>query len=91
MNNSSKKVLLLQGTPMEIGQSLTNLYAENPKFSIVEQFTSQSAREIKQKIVTAAGPQYEAILVIIMIYENPGELKGAEFQPPASIKGQLKN
>ena len=92
MKNLKKKVLVLQGSTMEVGQSLTNLFDGNPDFTIIEQFTSQSVREIKQSVITASQPQYEPILVIILVYTNPGDLAGIEFQAPsAPIKANLKN
>jgi hypothetical protein len=91
---NQKKILLLQGSIMEVGQSLTNLYGLNPDFKIVEKFESSSVRPVPgQSSIAIAGaqPQYEPLLIIILVYENPGELKGPEFQPAPAIKGTLKN
>ena len=94
MKNNETKILLIQGTPVEIGQSLTNIYGQNPTFKVIEKFESQSVREVKgSNIASISGQtQYEPIMVLIIAYQCQGDIKGLEFQPQQpNIKGTLKN
>jgi hypothetical protein len=91
MKSKAKKVMVLQGSTVEVGQSLTNIYGENPEFEIIQHFTTQSVREIPQTILTAAAPQYEPILIIIIVYYNPTDLVGVEFSGTPQVKAKLTN
>lgn len=84
-----KKVLVIQGNTMEIGQTLTNLFGSNPKLKVIHSFTSTGIRPVQQSgIVTPGQQSYEPVTVIFMVYENPGELAGI-LTSPAPVKASL--
>lgn len=90
---NQKKVLLINGNIIEVGQALTNLFGLNPDIKIIEKFESSSVRPIEKSQLDISGsqPQYEPFLMILLVYENPGDLKGKEFEPAPNIKGKLTN
>ncbi len=87
-----KKVLMVQGNQMEIGQALTNLYGMNPDLVIYNHFTTTGIRMLPQpKIITAGSQQqYEPITIIYLVYTNPGDLNGFQVDAGEPIRAKLK-
>ena len=89
-----RKVLVIMGNPMELGQTLTTLFGMNPKFKIIYQFVGLGIRPIENKgIITAGQQQFEPITTIYLVYTNEGkDIEGLGIsQVDTGVKAQLKN
>ncbi len=88
-----KKVLVISGNVMEIGQTLTNLFAMNPDFKIHHQFVGQGIRAIAQSKIAIPGQQqqYEPVTTIYLVYTCKSDLKGMGLETIDPVKAKLPN
>lgn len=88
-----KKVLVITGNTMEIGQTLTNLFGQNPDFKIHYQFVGSGIRAIEQRgIISPGQQQYEPITTLYLVYSNKGDIKGLNLQGvDTTVKAKITN
>jgi len=90
--NLEKKVIMLHGNFMEIGQGLTTLFGLNPDIVVYHHFSTIGIRQAQTGSIMMPGQsqQAESISIIYLVYSNPGEIVGfpnAEQPVKANLKG----
>lgn len=93
--DQDKKVIVIQGNVLEIGQTLTNLFGLNKKLVVHHHISTTGVRQLNNGgIVTPGQQNYEPVTVIYLVYSNPGELEGLQTTPLGGadkIRGMVKN